>query len=479
MNIFVTGATGFIGRALVLRLRRDGHDVTAMTRNPERARSLLGQEAVYVDADASAEALHAALERADAVVNLAGEPILGSRWDEDKKKRLWSSRVDLTRSLVEAMGRCATPPRTLVSGSAVGFYGNRGDVELSESADPGDGFLAELCKAWEAEALKAEDHGARVVVLRTGVVLGRAGGALEPMLPPFQFGVGGPVGPGTQYVPWIHLDDLLEMIVSALQVESWSGPINGSGPTPVTFRELASELGRVLNRPAFLPVPTVALKVIFGQAASVLVDSQRAIPQRAAALGFEFRYPTLREALADILNNDFVEVNGVRSGAELPESSYLDANKPAFELGTRVRIAKPLSEVFSFFSRAENLGLLTPPQMQFRITQPPERMEAGAEIKYRLKVGPVPISWTTRIDQWEENAVFVDSQEQGPYACWWHEHRFEADGNETVMTDRVLYAPPLGPLGRIANHVYVADELRRVFGYRSAVIRRRFGAAMR
>ncbi len=301
MNVFIAGGTGFIGRALTLRLKRDGHSVTALTRSLDKGRSLLGVEVDLLEASASDEALIAALERADAVVNLAGEPILGGRWDEAKKRRLRRSRIDLTSSLVDAMAKTTSPPKVLISGSAVGLYGNRGDEILTEASRPGAGFLADLCRDWEAAAMKAESHGTRVVLLRTGVVLGRGGGALDQMLPPFRFGLGGPLGSGTQFVPWIHLDDLIEMVAVAIGEEAFAGPLNGSAPNPVTFRDFASGLGEVLGRPAFLPVPKFALKLLFGQASSVLLDSQRVLPKRAIELGFGFRFPDLKSALRDLL----------------------------------------------------------------------------------------------------------------------------------------------------------------------------------
>ena len=474
MNVFITGATGFLGRALTLRLRRDGHSVTALTRNPAKARSLLGTEATVVETGTD---LSHALDAADAVVNLAGEPLLGARWDEEKKRRIRHSRVDFTRELVQAMKKAEQRPRVLISGSAVGIYGDREDASLTESSGAGQGFLADLCRDWEEAAGEARAFGTRVVTLRTGVVLGRTEGALAQMLPPFRLGLGGPVGPGSQYVPWIHIDDLVDLISTALIDEQYDGPVNGVGPNPVTFRALATALGDTLGRPSFMPVPTFALRILFGQAASVLTDSQRVIPEKALSLGFTFRFSHVDAALRDLLDNSFVSVGAVEG--TIPDSEYLAEHPPAFLLQTRVRIERPVEEVFSFFSEAENLGLITPAGMQFRITSAPPKMSEGARISYRLKVGPVPLTWVTRIDAWEDGERFVDSQEKGPYASWWHEHRFEKVGTGTVMTDRVFYSPPAGPIGRIANHVYVADELRQVFGYRSAVLRRRFGAEMR
>lgn len=477
MNVFITGGTGFIGRALTLRLRRDGHSVTALTRSVDKGRSLLGLEADLLDAASDDETLIHALNRADAVINLAGEPILGGRWDEAKMRRLRASRVDLTERLVDLMTKAEDAPAVLISGSAVGYYGDRGEEKLTEDAEAGTGFLAQLCADWEHAALQAESNGTRVVLVRTGVVLGRGGGALDQMLPPFQFGLGGPIGSGRQYVPWIHIDDLVEMMVAALEDQRYSGALNGAGPNPIPFKSFAQALGKALSRPAVLPVPEFAVKALFGKAATVLLGSQRVLPEQPRTLGFAFRFESIEDALADLFDNSLVEAQPV--GKDLPESEYLRQNQPKYTLTTRVRLSQPISEVFPFFSRPENLGLITPSAMQFRITDMPESMATDARISYRLKVGPVPLKWTSRIDVWEDGRRFVDSQETGPYSSWWHEHRFEPDGDGTIMTDTVYYAAPGGPIGSIANALFVEDELRKVFGYRSAVVRTRFGADMR
>jgi hypothetical protein len=346
---------------------------------------------------------------------------------------------------------------------------------LTEDDAPGDDFLAGVCATWESEARRAESLGVRVVTPRIGVVLGRGGGALGTMLPFFRAGLGGPVGSGSQYIAWIHLDDLVELLAAAVTDRRYRGPYNATGPDPVTFRTFAAALGRALRRPAFLPVPGLAVKAVFGEAASTVLEGQRAVPGRATAAGFRHRFVTVDEALRDVLRNPGIAISPV--DREVPDAEYLRRRTPAFVLETRTELARPLDEVFAFFSRPENLGLITPPGMRFRITRAPERVGAGAEIAYRLRVGPVPIAWRTRIDAWEEGRRFVDSQVEGPYASWWHEHSFRADGDRTIMTDRVFYAPPLGVVGRVANTLFVAGQLREVFGYRAGIMRLRFGDA--
>lgn len=303
MRIAITGATGLIGTRVAAVLTARGDSVIAFSRDPRRARELLGTEAAAWD-PLSGPAPAEALSEADGVINLAGEPV-AQRWDAEIKERLRSSRVTGTRHLVEGIQAAWPRPRTLVSSSAAGFYGDRGADELDETQPPGTDFLASLCTEWEEAAEAASELGVRVARIRTGVVLDRAGGALKQMLPPFRAGVGGPIAGGRQYMPWIHVDDVVGIIVSALDGTSgaeagpamWSGPVNASAPTPATNREFSRALGRALRRPAVIPVPAFALRRMFGEMASVITSSERMIPARALELGYQFRYPELERAL--------------------------------------------------------------------------------------------------------------------------------------------------------------------------------------
>jgi uncharacterized protein (TIGR01777 family) len=303
MRVTVTGASGLIGGALVAALREQGAEVTVLSRDPSRAREALGVEALGWNPLSEAAPVKA-LAGADAIVHLAGENV-AQRWSEQTKEAIRESRVAGTRNLLDGLRATELAdeerPATLISGSAIGYYGPHGEEPLDEEAPPGNDFLAETCVAWEAEAGQAEALGMRVVRIRTGVVLNREGGALKKMLPPFQLGFGGPVAGGTQYVSWIHRDDLVGMILAALSDTRWTGPINGTAPEPVTNRELSSALGHALHRPSLLPVPGLALRLLYGEMAEIVTTGARVVPAKALVLGYDFRHPELDEALRSAL----------------------------------------------------------------------------------------------------------------------------------------------------------------------------------
>jgi uncharacterized protein (TIGR01777 family) len=304
MRVFVTGATGLIGRRLVGRLIGRGDDVVALTRSADRARGVLHSSARIVEGDPTrAGDWQAEVSACEGVVHLAGEPVLSHRWNAEQKALLTKSRVDSTRNLVEAAGRAGSKVRALVAGSAIGYYGFTGDREIDEKSPPGTDFLAELCVAWEREASYAASIGARrVVLLRTGVVLDPDGGALKRMLAPFKAFIGGPIGSGKQWLSWIHRDDLTGLIELGLDDARATGAINGVAPPPATMKELSAAVGRALGRPSWLPVPTFAAKIAFGESAGMFLESQRVLPRRALELGYAFKFPTLDGALRDLLS---------------------------------------------------------------------------------------------------------------------------------------------------------------------------------
>ncbi|MCY2961289.1 MAG: TIGR01777 family oxidoreductase [Planctomycetota bacterium] len=294
MNVLVTGGTGFVGNILVNLLCARSDRVTVLTRNPERFRSArAGMSYVAWPVDVS---------KFDAVVNLAGAGVLDRRWNDAYKAELRASRVDLTRRLVDAMAASPKRPRALISASAVGFYGDRGEELLPESSAPADGFLSQLCVDWEAEANKATQYGVRVATVRIGLVLGSHGGALKQMTPIFKLGLGGPFGSGQAWFPWIHVNDLCSLMIHAISGENVSGPLNGAAPGIVRNKEYVRTFGRVLSRPAFLPVPPFALRIALGEVASVLTASQHTVPERTLATGFRFQFPELEPALRNLLH---------------------------------------------------------------------------------------------------------------------------------------------------------------------------------
>jgi uncharacterized protein len=301
MRVTLTGATGGIGRGLAEALIARGDEVTALTRSPERAAGRLPQGATAVGWDPVAGPAPAdALAGRDAVVNLAGENV-AQRWTSEVKQRIRASRELGTRNLVEGLRIAEPRPAALVSGSASGYYGPHGDERVGEDAPAGDDFLAAVSVAWEREAMEAEGLGMRVVIVRTGIVLDADSGALATMLTPFKLGVGGPVAGGRQYMPWIHREDEIGLLLAALDNAGFSGPVNGSAPEPVTNRDFSRALGRALHRPAFAPIPAAAIKVLYGDMSQIVVKGVRMVPDRAAELGYTFRHPDLDEALRSTL----------------------------------------------------------------------------------------------------------------------------------------------------------------------------------
>jgi uncharacterized protein (TIGR01777 family) len=301
MRVTVTGATGLIGTRLVAALARRGDEVTVLSRDPQRAGERLGSGIEALAWDPLGEpAPAAALAGRDGVIHLAGEPV-AQRWSAAAKERIRTSREVGTANLVAGLRSADPRPRALVSASAVGIYGPHGDEEVPESTPPGEDFLAQVCVAWERAAQAAAELGVRVALVRTGIVLDPDGGALAKMLPPFKAGVGGPVAGGRQWMPWIHVDDLVGLYLAALDRDDWSGPLNGSAPQPVTNRDFSKALGRALRRPALAPVPRAALRALYGEMEQIVTTGQRAVPQRPLALGHAYAHPELDEALRSAL----------------------------------------------------------------------------------------------------------------------------------------------------------------------------------
>ncbi len=479
MRIFITGATGLLGRALTLRLLGGGHQVTAWVRSPDRAVQLLGPDVRLANAAADHRTLAAEIAQADAVINLAGESVLGGRWTAQRRQALWQSRVDLTAALVAAIKAAQPRPAVLISASAVGFYGDRRDELLDERSTPGTDFLARLCAQWEQAALSAAEAGTRVFIPRLGIVLALDGGALARMLPAFQIGAGGPLGSGRQWIGWIHLADVVAVIINALEDERYSGPAIAAAPAAVTSLELAKTLAGVMHRPCLLRVPQCALRAMFGEGATVLTAGQRVVPLRLTELGFKWRYDNLESALRNLLIEDSPTIERIDANSPQPHnphgSRYLEMNPPDLLLRHTNRVDAPVAEVFSFFSKAENLGVMTPADLHFQITTPtPIQIARGTRIEYRLRPGPLPLSWRTLIEGWEPQHLMIDYQEKGPYRCWWHEHHFRPDGAATVMEDRVYFALPFGVIGAMAGPLAVLPALRRIFRFRAQAMRLRF-----
>ena len=304
MKIVVAGGTGFLGRALARTLLADRHDVVILTRDATRGPIDGSARPVQWVPNGRTGPWAAELDGAGAVINVAGESIAGKRWSPEHKRGILDSRVRSTRSLAEAIRSATAPAAVFLSVSGVGYYGLRGDEVLSEDMPPGSDFLARVCVQWEAEATRAASAATRVVCMRNGLVLEKDGGALPPMLPPFKFGVGGRVGSGRQYWSWIHRQDWIDLVRWILRTPTVTGPLNATAPNPVTNAEFAHALGQALHRPAFMPAPAFALRLLLGEMAdALLLSGQRAVPSKATHLLFTFKYPNLQEALQAIFRS--------------------------------------------------------------------------------------------------------------------------------------------------------------------------------
>lgn len=301
MEIFITGGTGLVGRHLIKKLLQRGDQVVCLSRSIEHAQSVLPPEVEIIEANPVIPGdWQSRPGQCDAVVNLAGEPVFDGFWTKGQKRKIRRSRLSSTFNIIESLENC-DHPLTLINASAVGYYGEGGLGALSESSQPGDGFLARLACEWEHTAMQGESENVRVVMMRIGIVLSGEGGALPKMIKPFNMGMGGHMGSGQQYFPWVHIHDLVESIFFALGNPAVSGPVNISVPTPPTQREFTHELAKYLGKPARFPLPGFALKLLLGERADALLQSQRAVPNVLKINGFRFKFDKLNEALADLL----------------------------------------------------------------------------------------------------------------------------------------------------------------------------------
>jgi uncharacterized protein (TIGR01777 family) len=456
MKLLLTGGTGFIGRHLVRRLLIEGHQLSLLTRDPVAASRGLPRPVALFGWDASAGPTPEALEELDGVIHLAGEPLGERRWSAAQKRRIVESRVVSTERLMEALRAVAgAKPGVVIASSAIGYYGDRGDKVLGEEAVPGTDFLATLCRDWEAALQAGAPEGTRTLSLRTGLVLGRDGGALPRLVPLFRAGLGGRLASGRQWMSWIHIDDLVSLIVHALGTQDLRGAVNAVAPEPARNRDFTRELARALRRPALFPVPGFALRIALGEMAGVLTGGQRVRPARAQASGFTFRYSALRAALEDLCADAAAGLSRFEAEQWLPA---------------------PPEELFPFFLEPRNLESLMPPWLRFRIRGlSTETVGPGTLIDCALRVRGVPVRGRARIEELEPPRRFMEVQLKGPFARWRHAHRFAPAAGGTLMRDIVRYRLPLGAVGSLVAGRLVRRGLRRLFAYRRGQLAARFG----
>jgi len=448
MKVLVTGATGFVGKELIKKLNANGHEILVLTRNSDSAKFRIPVHCEIVTWDPEKYSLSpSVLKGVDAVINLAGEGIADARWTPERKRALIQSRVLSARRLIDAMSYMNSKPKVFLSASAIGFYGDQGDQLLNEESAKGNGFLSEVCQSWENETLKAKHFGIRTVALRIGMVLGHDGGALEKMLPPFQLGVGGKLGSGTQWMSWIHIHDLVEMMAFSIENPSADGIYNAVSPNPVRNREFTKTLGQELKRPTLFPVPKFILKIVLGELSELLLGSQRVISKKISDRGFKFKYPHVQEALKEVCGN------------------------PYHEIKTEQWVPQPLDKTFLFFKDAKNLEKLTPEFLKFKVlNQSTPEIKEGTKLNYRISLHGFPVGWQSKIIDWKPDKKFSDVQLKGPYSYWHHTHEFEEKNGGTLIRDRVLYKVPFGIPGDLVGGRWVRKDLENIFTYRQKTI---------
>ena len=451
-KILITGGTGFIGKKLVKQLFLSGYtDINILTRDPESAQKNSEFPAKYFVWDVKKARIDAAaFENVDTIFHLAGENVADGRWSAEKKKRIVESRTASSALIKrEIEKRAGASKIKIVSASAIGFYGDRGEEVLDESSKKGSGFLADVCEKWE-NSLKNIDAAIDLHFVRIGLVLSKDGGALPKMETPFKMGLAGKIGDGSQFMSWIHIDDLIDLFIFIATNNVNSMVFNGVSPNPITNSEFTKSMGSVLSRPTFFKAPKFIVKTTLGEMSSILLNSQRVKPENALKHGFNFKYTDLQTTLKDLFFYD------LKGETRVFKAQYVE---------------NPREEVFQFFSNEYNLEKITPPLLNFKVLKKstPEIQE-GTIIDYKLKLRGIPMKWKSLIKNFVENKTFIDTQLKGPYSKWVHQHDFYEIKNGTLMTDEIVYKVPFGFLGRLIAGAYVSKDVDEIFAYRQKVI---------
>lgn len=457
MKILITGASGMIGNKIITELIKLGHtDLYFLTRNKTSFQNRYSWPGKVIEWDYKNKTIdESLLSEIEGVIHLAGESIADGRWSKERKESIMSSRSEGTKFLIDSLNKKAINLKSFISTSAIGYYGSfrTGEI-LEETSHSGSDFLSHVCQEWE-KPLNGLNANVRKVIIRTGVVLANNGGALEKMLPPFLNYVGGPIASGKQMMSWIHVDDLASLYINSLLDSSFEGIYNGVAPKPVSNKEFTKALGKALSKPTLFPVPGFMLKILFGEMSSIILGDQNVIPKRLIDKKFEFKFSNIDSALGNLLEY-------IAEGFELFERyQYIHTDK---------------NQVFNFFSEAKNLETITPPFLNFKITNmSTTNIEEGTLIDYKLKIHGVPAKWKTEISQWNPGESFIDSQLKGPYNKWIHLHEFYKAGQGCLIRDFVRYKVPLGKIGALLTGAFIRKDINEIFNFRKTKIKEIFG----
>lgn len=445
MKILLTGATGLVGNDVGKQLVERGHTVVAVTRSRVEAQQNLTYKAEIIECDLTRNVLsQEAFEGVDAIVNLMGESVDG-RWTSKKKEKIRKSRVMSSKHLLQ---NCPERVKVIISASAIGLYGHRGDETLTESSEVGSGFLSEVCQLWENAIMQSAIE--RKVILRIGMVLSKKGGALKKLLSIFGRNLGAELGSGQQWMSFIALEDLVNLICEAVEKNQFNGVINAVSGQPIQNKDFTESLCSFLEVRKMPKAPEFVLKMALGQMSELILSSQKVTSSILPDLGFSIKYPDLSSILSH-------ELSALKKGCSLFYAEQF--------------IPYDIAEVFDFFSNHENLEKITPSFLKFKIQKVSSpKVQQDSVIDYRLKVRGVPVKWRTLIRRWEPPHSFADMQIRGPYAYWDHTHSFKQVTGGTLMTDEVCYKLPLGSLGRLVASGFVEGDVNKIFKFRRKVI---------
>lgn len=457
MKLLITGATGFIGSRLCEKLLLDGHELICLTRNIDKAKTMLPLPVKFVEWSEMQNNGERYLTDIEGVFHLAGENVGEKRWSEKQKELILNSRKKLSLNLVELVNKYAKKCSFFIGASAIGFYPNsQNNNWIDENSANDKNFLAQVCSAWE-QSTDDLDKNIRKVLLRIGVVLGHDGGMLKKLLPIYRKGIAGTVASGKQWMSWIHIDDIINMFVFSMKNIELEGVFNAVAPNPVQYNEFNKFMSTYTQRPAIFRVPAMMLKLIMGDASILALSSQRISSAKIQSFGFEFKFQNIESAIKNICQ--FLELPPRKK-----QSFHHYERRAQF-------IDRPIEEVFNFFKQASNLEKITPPFLNFKVLyQSTSEIQEGTNFKYQLKLHGLPIRWTTIITEWKENERFVDFQKTGPYQVWYHRHLFVPLQNGTLIIDEVRYRLPFGILGEIFALPFVKKDVKNIFDYRQKVI---------
>ena len=459
MKVLLTGATGFIGKRLIRKLLQLGIKPVVLTRNVSKAKEKCGDFVDYYSWDAlSGLPPKEAFESVSAIINLMGEGIAEKRWTTIQKKCMWDTRVLGTKYLVEGALKFAEKLEVFISASAIGYYDHQASGDRYEESSASSSFMSKLCQAWEKESIQiSEKKEIRELRLRIGLVLGSEGGALKKIQMPFKFGFGGVLGSGNQWMNWIHVEDLVNLVVTAIKEKHYSGVYNAVSPSNVTNKLFSQELASVLKKRNIFKVPALILNCVLGEMSAVVLEGAKVVPNRLIKAGFKFKYSELNYALKEALQIKFIEhLNKEIQCERFYIQGWLNLDQ---------------RKVFAFFSEAKNLDKITPSFLNFKITyQSTVNIQSGTLFDYSLKIRGIPISWRTEILDWNPDQSFVDTQLIGPYKVWHHTHNFFTFEKGTFYEDDVYFALPAIPIISKLAMVFVKRDVKKIFDFRKKVI---------